>query len=135
VTASYVAGFGRRLIGPFVFPSNAGNPAVFAQINPLTGAATPDSMAILGNYSSSDYNSLQARFQRHFSGGLTSIASYTWSHSIDDASVNNSIATTTLPTAARLASGLPVALLRGNSDFDTRQNLALSVVYDIPNPK
>src|SRR5262249_45651140 len=90
---------------------------------------------ILGNYSASSYNSMQARFQRQFSGGLAAIASYTWSHSIDDSSVNTAIATTTLPTPARLASGLPVALLPGSSDFDLRQNLALSAVYDVPQPK
>ena len=89
---------------------------------------------ILGNYSSSDYHSLQTKFQRQFSGGLAAVASYTWSHSIDDASVNSQVATTTLPTAATLAAGSPVALLRGNSDFDVRHILALSLVYDIPSP-
>lgn len=133
-TASYVGALGRRLIGPLVYPAASGNPAVFAQINPITGVATPDSLAILGNYSKSSYHSLQTKFQRQFSSGLAAIASYTWSHSIDDASVNSQVATTTLPTAATLASGLPVALLRGNSDFDIRHNLAASLVYDIPSP-
>jgi hypothetical protein len=133
-TASYVGALGRRLIGSLIYPANDGNPSVFAQINPLTGVATPDSLAILGNYSTSSYYSLQTKFQRQFSGGVSALASYTWSHSIDDASVNSQVATITLPTAAELASGLPAALLRGNSDFDVRHNLALSLVYDIPSP-
>ena len=134
LTASYVGALGRRLMGSLVYPANDGNPAVFAQINPLTGVATPDALVILGNYSTSSYHSLQTRFQRQFAGGMSALASYTWSHSIDDASVNGQVATTTLPTAASLASGLPLALLRASSDFDVRQNLALSLVYDIPSP-
>ena len=133
-TASYVGALGRRLIGSLIYPANDGNPSVFAQINPLTGVATPDSLAILGNYSTSSYHSLQTKFQRQFSGGVSALASYAWSHSIDDASVNSQVATITLPTGAELASGLPAALLRGNSDFDVRHNLALSLVYDIPSP-
>jgi hypothetical protein len=133
-TASYVGALGRRLIGSLIYPANDGNPSVFAQINPLTGVATPDSLAILGNFSSSSYHSLQTKFQRQFSGGVSALASYTWSHSIDDASLNSQVATITLPTASELASGLPAALLRGNSDFDVRHNVALSLVYDIPSP-
>ena len=133
LTTSYVGAVGRRLIGALVYPAGAGNPATFAQINPLTGIATPDSLAIAGNFSTSDYHSLQAKFQRQFSRGLAAIASYTWSHSLDDASVNG-LGTSTLPTAGRLASGLPNALLRANSDFDIRHNLALSMVFDLPSP-
>ncbi len=134
LTASYVGAFGRRLIGDLLYPANDGNPAVFAQVNPTTGVATPDALVIIGNYSSSSYDSFQTKFQRQFSSGLAAIASYTWAHSIDDASVNSQVATQTLPTSSQLGSGLPLALLRGDSDFDVRQNLALSMVYDFPNP-
>ena len=134
ITASYVGAMGRRLVGSFIYPAGTGNGAVFAQINPITGATTPDSMVILGNYSSSNYHSLQTKFQRQFAGGLAAVASYTWSHSIDNASVSSQAATLTLPTAATAAAGAPISLLRGNSDFDVRQNLALSVVYNIPSP-
>ncbi len=89
---------------------------------------------IIGNYSSSSYHSLQTKFQRQFSGELAAIASYTWSHSIDNASVSSQVSTQSLPTAATLASGAPVALLRGNSDFDVRHILAFSVVYNLPSP-
>ncbi|SRR5579884_403605 len=133
-TLSYVGALGRRLIGTLVFPPADGNPAVFAQINPITGAVTPDSLIILGNFSSSSYHSLQTKFQRQFSRGLAAVASYTWSHSIDDTSVNSQVATVTLPTAATISTGLPVTLLRADSDFDVRQNLALSMVYNIPSP-
>jgi Carboxypeptidase regulatory-like domain/TonB dependent receptor len=134
LSVGYVGAAGRRLVGSHLFPANAGNPAVFAQINPITGVATPDAIIIVGNYSSSSYHSLQSKFQRQFATGLAALASYTWSHSIDDASLSSQIATQTLPTPAQLSSGAPLALLRGNSDFDVRQNLALSAVYEIPSP-
>jgi hypothetical protein len=134
LSVGYVGALGRRLVGSNLYPANNGNPAVFAQINPITNVATPDALVILGNYSSSNYNSLQTKFQRQFAGGLSGLASYTWSHSIDDASVSSQVATTVLPTAATLAAGSPVSLLRGNSDFDIRHIVAMSVVWEIPSP-
>lgn len=134
LTVSYVGALGRRLIGGFVYPAGSGNASTFAQINPISGAVTADSLVIMGNYASSDYHALQTKFQRQFSHGMTAVASYTWAHSIDDASVNSQIATLTLPTAATASSNAPVALLRGDSDFDVRQNLAFSMVYNIPSP-
>jgi hypothetical protein len=135
LTASYVGALGKRLIGSLLYPAGAGNVAVFAQINPITGVATPDSLQIYGNYSSSDYHALQTKFQRQFAGGLSALVSYTWSHSIDDASVNHFGPTIVLPTPATLAGGRPIALLRGNSDFDIRHLFAFSAVYEIPGPK
>jgi len=134
ITASYVGALGRRLMGSLLYPAGAGNVSVFAQINPITGVATPDSLQIYGNYSFSDYHALQTKFQRQFAGGLSALVSYTWSHSIDDASVNHFGPSIVLPTPATLAGG-PIALLRGNSDFDIRHLFAFSVVYDIPSPK
>ena len=134
LTVGYVGALGRRLIGSLLYPAASGNPSVFAQINPITGAVTPDALILVGNFSSSSYHSLQSKFQRQFTRGIAGVASYTWSHSIDDASSSSAIATTTLPTAATLSTGSPVALLRGSSDFDTRQIFALSLVYDIPSP-
>lgn len=134
VAISYVGALGRRLIGPILVPANLQNAAVFAQINPITGVATPDALIIFGNNSSSSYHSLQTKFQRQFSRGLAAVASYTWAHSIDDASVNSASPTQVLPTAAALASGLPLALVRGNSDFDIRHSFSMSLVYDIPSP-
>ncbi len=135
LTTSYVGAMGRRLIGNMLYPATKGNPAVFAQINSLTGVVTPDSLVIIGNFSESRYHSLQTKFQRQFSGGLSALGSYTWSHSIDDASVNSQIATIALPTAATLAAGSPVALLRGDSDFDIRHTFGFSLVYNIPSPE
>src|SRR5262249_4882310 len=84
---------------------------------------------IYGNYSPSDYHALQAQFQRQFSHGLGALVSYTWGHSIDTASNFNQFATlSTGPT------GLPETVRRASSDFDVRQTVGLSLVYEIPTP-
>jgi hypothetical protein len=63
---------------------------------------------------SSDYNSLQAQFQRRLARGLAALASYTWSHSIDYGSNN-----------------VEIPYARGNSDFDVRHSLSLAFSYDL----
>jgi hypothetical protein len=63
----------------------------------------------------SDYDALQVQFRRRLSRGLTSLASYTWSHCIDYGSENYFY-------SAR----------RGNCDFDIRQNLSSAFSYDLP---
>ena len=45
-----------------------------------------DDIDLLESRGNSNYNALQARFQQRLFHGLTSLASYTWSKSIDDAS-------------------------------------------------
>ena len=83
---------------------------------------------ILESRANSSYNAFEARFQRHLRHGLTALASYTWSKSIDDAS--GFFATTgdaNYPQDSRHAT-----LDRGLSDFDVRQRLCLSYSYELP---
>jgi hypothetical protein len=82
----------------------------------------PNVLIVYGNYASSNYNALQVHFQRQFYRGLGVNASYTWAHSLDDASNFNSGAV--FPFSANYAS----------SDFDIRQTFAASLVYDAPTP-
>ncbi len=63
----------------------------------------------------SSYNALQIKFQRTLSHGLQVLGSYDWAHSIDFGSQN-----------------ITQAGIRGNSDFDLRQNLNAAVTYDLP---
>lgn len=127
LSVAYVGAFGHRLLGEQAFPADKGNPAVFS----LNGV--PDSLDIFGNYSFSSYNALQTRFQRQFANGFSALASYTWAHSIDNAS-SNILPQLALPTASQLSAGLPVALLKGNSDFDVRHDFSFSLVYNVPAP-
>ena len=134
VTVSYVGALGRKLIGEYGFPSSQGNAAVFSL--PPAGA---DAINVYGNFASSSYNALQTKFQRDFQKGLAVIASYTWSHSLDNASSNSGVSNQgssflVLPSAAQAATGAPQSLLWASSDFDIRQNFALSVVYNVPTP-
>lgn len=79
---------------------------------------------------SSHYNSLQAKLDKRFSHGLSSLLSYTWSHSTDGASVffgSGANATTIFPQ-----DNYNLAAERGNSDFDIRQRLSWSLLYQIP---
>jgi hypothetical protein len=104
-TLSYVGATGRRLIQRTQFILNTINP-LFTTVSLTTNKAT------------SDYHALQAQFQRRLSRGLQALASYTWSHAIDEDSTS---------FTNRLA-------LRGNADFDVRHNFTAAVTYDIPSP-
>ena len=107
LTINYVGSGGRKLLGTFdYFPSQFGNPN-FSPSFALT---------LTTNQAASSYNALQLKYERRLSHGLQLLASYTWSHSIDDATSNFLIS----------------ELLRGSSDFDIRQNFQLAASYDIP---
>lgn len=132
LTVSYVGALGRKLIGELGYPSAKGNKAVFSL--PPAGA---DAINVWGNFASSSYNALQTKFQRDFVHGLAVVASYTWSHSLDNASSNSGqsgqgSSFLVLPTAAQAATGQPQSLLWASSDFDIRHNVALSIVYNVP---
>lgn len=102
LTASYVGSHASRLLQENLFlPSNNPNGGTFYFVeNGLT----------------SDYDSMQVEFRRRLSGGLTTLASYTWSHCIDYGSQD-----------------YVLGYQRGNCDFDLRHNLSAAVSYDLPN--
>jgi hypothetical protein len=106
LTLNYVASAGRRLLTQhFYEPQNLGN-ANFSGGSGLyvtTGSA------------SSDYNSLQVKFDRKLSHGLQVLASYTWSHAIDDATTNFTI----------------YQLERSSSDYDIRNNFQTALSYNV----
>jgi hypothetical protein len=106
LTINYVGSAGRRLLSQmFYAPQNLGN-ANFSGGSGLyvtTGGA------------SSDYDALQVKFDRKLSHGLQALASYTWSHAIDNATTNFTI----------------FELERANSDYDIRNNFQAALSYDI----
>jgi hypothetical protein len=77
----------------------------------------------------SSYNSLQTRFEKRFSHGLQFLASYTWAHSIDNAS-NANLGPTQNNSDFRDFRD-PRAEF-GNSDFDIRQRFSGSFLYELP---
>jgi hypothetical protein len=79
---------------------------------------------------SSNYHSLQAKLDKRFSHGLSFLTSYTWSHSIDGASVffgSGANATTIFPQ-----DNYNLNAERGRSDFDIRHRLSFSFNYELP---
>jgi hypothetical protein len=81
---------------------------------------------------SSNYNSLQVKLDKRFSHGFSSLVAYTWSHSIDGASVffgSGANGTTIFPQ-----DNYNLQAERGKSDFDIRHRLSWSFLYEIPAP-
>lgn len=115
ISASYLGSAGRRLVqSAFIFAPN-----------PNVGNAL-----LVGNGATSGYNALQIQFQRRLSRGLQVLSSYTWAHSIDDASAGSfgNGSNTAAPTVSPNAN-------RGPSSFDIRNAFTAGVTYDVPAPK
>jgi hypothetical protein len=66
----------------------------------------------------SNYQSLQTKFQRSISHGVQALASYTWAHTLDYGS-----------------SDPAYPLTYGNSDLDVRHNLEGAISWDMPRPR
>jgi hypothetical protein len=114
ISASYVGAAGRRLL------------QTAAIVSPNLNFAAAD---LIGNTATSDYNALQLQFNRRLSHGLQALASYSWSHSIDDGSTGSftNKSNTFSPTLNSHAN-------RGPSDFDIRNAFSAAITYEIPAP-
>jgi hypothetical protein len=106
-TLGYVGSAGRRLTDATFQSPGSINPA-FSLGNGLYAVT---------NGSWSNYNSLQAQFKQSLNHGLQTVASVTWSHSIDNKSSN-------------FVNYQP--LLPGSSDFDVRLNFQAALTYSVP---
>jgi hypothetical protein len=106
LTINYVGSAARRLLTQnFYHPETLGNAA-------FSGGS---GLYITTNKATSDYNSLQIKFDRKLSHGLQILGTYTWAHAIDDATTNFTI----------------FELERANSDYDIRNNFQTALSYDI----
>ncbi len=76
----------------------------------------------------SNYNSLQARLEKRYSHGLQYELAYTWAHALDTAS---SASLGSVNNGDFQDQRFPQDNY-GNSDFDVRQRLVFSYVYDLP---
>ncbi len=102
LTLSYVGSYGSRLLEENEVDVGAFNPN-FTSVYFFQSGLT------------SDYNALEAQFQRSLLHGATALVSYTWSHCLDYGSENYSL-----------------AYERGNCDYDVRSNFASALTYNIP---
>ena len=81
------------------------------------------------NSATSDYHALQVKVERRLRQGLQALASYTFGHSIDDASTD---AFTILNTPSSIANP---KIDRGDSNFDIRHSFTAGVTYALPTPE
>jgi len=114
LSATYVTAIGRRLLRED------------SLLNP-----NPDFMVVrvTTNAAHSSYHAMQLQYGRRLSRGLQALTSYTWSHSIDNASSDS---------VSRLRGIIPAvqgsfvaAQDRGPSDFDIRHSLTAAVTYSV----
>ena len=129
---SYVGSAGRKL-----YQLRDLNQALVQTAGGPVGALSPglSSLAVQGfgvhvlqSSANSSYNSLQVGLTKRFSYGLQFLASYTYSHSLDDYSGD--------PTGTSDISVVPgneaVLNNHASSDFDRRHRLVFSGIYDLP---
>ena len=74
--------------------------------------------------SNSIYNALWTTFNQRVSNGLQFNASYSYSHSIDEASRNNE--------GIVVQNSTNIFASRSNSDFDARHRIVANAIYDLP---
>jgi len=86
-------------------------------------------VSVTNNTARSYYGALQLKFQRRLSHGLQALASYTFSHSIDNASTDALANYLNTPSGSSYQ-----AIDRGDSDFDIRHSFTAGVTYDLPTP-
>jgi len=113
LTMTYVGAAGRQLMRRDFY--NAPNPNFTGEFD------------VIRNGADSSYNALQVQYQHRLTNGLQALVSYTWSHSIDNAS-SDAYFLNTPPGASSVSD-------RGPSDYDIRNTFAGVVSYYIPGPK
>jgi hypothetical protein len=127
ITGAPVTGTPINLVGLRPYSSTNCNPT---GTNPLTSGCPADGTPIFGSIFSEDtvghsnYNSLQALFEKRFSHGLQFQAAYTYSKSLDNASSFEEILNPTNFNATY-----------GPSLFDSRHRFVFNYVWELPVPK
>ncbi|MGH9751211.1 MAG: hypothetical protein ACREA2_00360, partial [Blastocatellia bacterium] len=96
--------------------------------NPASRSLFPNlgNFALQAGAANSHYNALILRTEKRLSAGLAVMGSYTFSKSIDNDSLGNSVVSSGLDQSNNKA------LERGLSSFDIRRRLIVSFTYDLP---
>jgi hypothetical protein len=88
------------------------------------------------NRVSSDYNSLQTRLEKRFSGGLTGMVSYTWGRAITDApdhiSTSGGGAGVDTGTFREPQDSFNLGAERGPAEFDVAHRFVASYIWELP---
>jgi hypothetical protein len=121
---AYVGSKGTRLISARDINQPAASPA---PVNPRPVPQFGD-INLLESRSKSNYHSLQARLQQRLRNGVSLLAAYTWSKSIDDAS--NFFPSAGDPSFPQ--DSYNTAAERARSGFDLPHRLSVAYSYDLP---
>jgi hypothetical protein len=106
---AYVGGSGRHLLGNEAY------------VDPATGIRE---RLVTLTVDSSSYEALEMRYSGSLACNLFGSLSYTWSHSIDDGSLDSSM--------FLIQPGYSLSEARGSSDFDVRQSFSAALSYRVP---
>jgi hypothetical protein len=113
LTVTYLGAAGRKLMRQDVY--NQPNPNFTGEFD------------LMRNGADSSYQALQAQFRHRLAHGLQTLLSYTWAHSIDDASSDAYYLNVPPGNAASPQE-------RGSSDYDIRHTFSGAASYNIPAP-
>ena len=128
VEVAYVGSKGTKLLT--ARDINQPQPSILPPGLPFVPRPNPqfDDINLLESRANSNYHALQARFQRRMTRGFSTLASYTWSKSLDDAS--NFFTSAGDPNFPQ--NSYNVAAERGRSNFDVAHRLSVSYSYALP---
>ncbi|MFL6257483.1 MAG: carboxypeptidase regulatory-like domain-containing protein [Pyrinomonadaceae bacterium] len=121
----YVGSRGRNLLVVRNIGNSSGG---FPGSRQVTTRGTVQTVDYIGK---SWYDSLQTKVERRFTGGLSLITSYVWSHSIDN-SPGNFCTGGTGPSTCGFSNPLRPELDRASSDFDVRHRFSFASVWELP---
>jgi hypothetical protein len=124
VEAQYLGSKGTHLYTNIFY--NLPNPSAATPIAARSPFPNLSNFALQAGAASSNYNALVLRAEKRLSFGLMVNGSYTYSKSIDNDSLGNSV------VSSNLDQGNIKALERGLSSFDIRNRLTVSLTYDLP---
>jgi len=88
------------------------------------GTSLSNSLTFRDSSANSTYNALWVTANKTLARGVQFNASYTWSHSIDEASRNNQ--------GILVQDSTNIASSKGSSDFDVRHRFVANAIYDFP---
>jgi len=134
--AVYIPGFDSSG-NPISTSGNADQRRLFSgcTLAPTSPPCTYSSTGLIEGIANSSYNALEASLTKRFSHGISFLASYTYSKSIDDASSFNMTGSAAKPVAGEndLAQDpFNLAAERGRSLFDARNRFVLSYQWSLP---
>jgi hypothetical protein len=112
--------FGGRQLISAVYEGAAGRQLLRRELD--SQDAVPFWLALATNNGLSSYHALQLQHRLRLSHGFSGLASYSWSHSIDNSSSDSAL--------QWVASGLNAARDRGASDFDVRHSFLADISYE-----